>query len=199
MTCQEFWNEMPELETIPEQLEHARQCAACAALLRDQRALAAGLTQIARDRFSQEAPSRVEARLLKAFRDQAGRGAASSASRGPVGWWMWVPAAAAVIVLAVFLVRGHRPDGTPGDLGAAQIASEQAGDDGAASDSEFLPVPYASSDDLAEEADLVSVEVPRSALVALGLPMAADGVAARVQAVVALSADGVVEGVRLVQ
>ena len=42
MTCHEFWDRMPELERDPVRLEHEHQCSSCAALLADQRALAAG-------------------------------------------------------------------------------------------------------------------------------------------------------------
>ena len=43
MNCQEFWDAMPELEGGPdrEAPPHVRECHACAALLDNQRALAA--------------------------------------------------------------------------------------------------------------------------------------------------------------
>jgi len=51
----------------------------------------------------------------------------------------------------------------------------------------------------AEDTDWVRLEVPRSALIALGLPVAVDAGSGRVEAEIALSADGVVQGVRLLQ
>ena len=72
MTCREFWRRMPELETGPEESEHTRQCAACAALLERQQALAASLRRLAMDGRTVEAPARLEASLRAAFREHSG-------------------------------------------------------------------------------------------------------------------------------
>jgi hypothetical protein len=68
--------------------------------------------------------------------------------------------------------------------------------------SDFIPLPYGSADPADgvpdDGADLVRVEVPRTALIALGLPVPEAG-SMRVQAEVALAADGTMEGIRIVQ
>jgi len=199
MTCREFWNGMPELEATPEALEHGRQCASCAARLEGQSDLAAGLKRLTLDR--QQAPPWVEARLLEAFREQAGRAPRvlpfpQAALSRPIRWVAWVTAVAAMIALGVFLVRSRQPEPIH-TLVAGTVIAEPAADDSAESD--FMPVPYSVQSVPVEEADLVRVEVPRSALIALGLPVAADASAGNVEAVVALSTDGVVQGVRILQ
>ena len=136
MTCHEFWDRMPELERDPARLEHEHQCSSCAALLADQRALAAG----------------------------------------------------------------YPPNTTrTGDLTTASVRSESANNDLLALDSDFIAAPYASGAVPAEDTDWVRLEVPRSALIALGLPVAVDAGSGRVEAEIALSANGVVQGVRLLQ
>lgn len=197
MTCAEFWDGMPELEAHSERWEHAEQCASCAALLRDQRALAAGLRQIGRERA--EAPAVLEARLVAAFREQASRKAKPAISRAVPGWWTWAPAAAAVIAVALFVSHSRpMPQARRADPATAELV-QQTGEDPATADSDFIPLPYASDSGPADDADLVRLKVPRSALIALGLPVAVDGESGPVEAVVALDADGVMEGVRLVQ
>ena len=200
MTCHEFWNQMPELEAGSEDMEHARQCPACAALLNDQRALAAGLRRMAAERGRLETPSRVEAQLLQEFWVQSGVAPGSAARRDWIRWLRWVPAVAALVALAVFLTRGRPAESpAPTAVHTLQLASEPAPDDPAVADSDFIPLPYAADTDVTDDADLVSVEVPQSALVALGLPVAVDGGSGRVRAVVALGQDGVVQAVRLLQ
>jgi tetrahydromethanopterin S-methyltransferase subunit F len=51
-------------------LEHASACARCAARLADERMLSAGLRRLAASANMEEAPARVEARLLEALRER---------------------------------------------------------------------------------------------------------------------------------
>lgn len=192
MTCHEFWNEMPELADGDGVPVHARECPACAVLLQRQRALAAGLSRISQDSKSCEAPPRVEQRLLKAFQIQVGR----PPERARPYWTAWAAAAALVVALVSWTVsRPAKPSGPAVPLQAmADLADPE-------SSLSFVPLPFDSGDFAAapdEDADLVRLEVPRTALVALGLPVALGG-SARVEAEVALGADGMMEGIRIVQ
>lgn len=192
MTCHEFWNEMPELADGGELPVHALECPPCAVLLQRQRALAAGLSRMSQDAKSYEAPPGVEQRLRKAFRIQAGR------RQGPTRhyWAAWAAVAALVFVSISWIVgRPAKPTGPAVPLQAmADLADPESGFG-------FIPLPYDSAGFAAladENADLVRLEVPPAALVALGLPVALGG-SARVEAEVALGADGMLEGIRIVQ
>jgi hypothetical protein len=63
----------------------------------------------------------------------------------------------------------------------------------------FVPLPYAASASTTAEPDLVRVEMPRSTLVMLGVPGAAEETTDSVQAEVLLGEGGVPEAVRLVE
>jgi hypothetical protein len=202
MNCQEFWDTMPELEGGPEReaLPHARECPACAALFDEQRVLAAGLRSVAAGGARVEAPARVEARLVAAFRGQGGL-AASHSRR----WWAplaaWAATAAVVAAAAVLLVV-HERRPAPRPLTATELAAmdwsggwQEDGDAEAAS-GEFIPLPNAARLAPNEDVNLVRVEVPRSTMIALGYPVADDRAAELVQADVVLGSDGLARAVR---
>jgi hypothetical protein len=188
MTCEEFWEFMPELEGAVEH-EHVRGCAACGTRLNRQKALRQGLGQLAQDFQQEEAPHRVESKLLRTFREQH---QGIPAPRRHKVRLVWGLAAAAAIGL-FFLTTLERHSTTNPPYRPAGIA-EAIQTDGA---EQFWPLPNASGVS-AEDADLVTVEVPTATLAAMGVPVSEDG-PARVQAVLALDADGVVQGVRLLQ
>lgn len=208
MSCQEFWNTMPELAAPgappdAEHREHLEECAACAALLGRQRALEAGLRAVAGVWSRVEAPARMEARLRAAFRGQAGLAVRRPASR----WWVpvvaWASAAAAVIALAIFLVRDRQPvtEGVPPQRvarGLVEMAALEwpAGVEAAGEDGDFIPLPNAAQVGPNEDVDLVRVEVPRSAMIALGFSVSADRASEPVQAEVMLGSDGLARAVR---
>jgi hypothetical protein len=193
MTCQDFWDRMPELESGQQPFDHVRQCASCAALLERQRALSAGLRRMAAERHSVQAPAHLEARLRAAFQKPAGRRATSP----PLHWW--VPALAALLALAVFLVWERRPQpaGTPG-VPPVHIAS-LAGDDAAEMDSGFIALPYAEATGAPDDDDRVEIEVPRATLIALGIPMPEGDAREAVEAEVLLGAGGAPQAVRLLE
>lgn len=200
MTCQEFWDQRPELADEAGPFEHTRECPACAGLLERQRALTAGLKRIREDHRSLEAGEAVEARLMAAFRAQM----RVPSNFMPQRWLAWVSATAAVLALSVFLIRVRVPEGARAPVvGNPQAAAVQGANEMAGFDSDFVPLPYGAAGEPdaggVEEEDLVRVEVPRSALIALGLPMATEGGPRRVEAVVALGADGMLRGVRVLQ
>jgi hypothetical protein len=205
MNCQEFWNTMPELahEAEDGHFEHVPECAACAALLNRQRTLASGLRRLAADWQSVEAPARVESRLTAAFLGQAGLTVLRPATR----WWVpvatWAAAAAAVVALATFLARdrhvvpAHRTTSNRVELAAVEPPAdlEMLGDFSGA-DNDFIPVPNAARIEPNEDLNLVRVEVPRSAMIALGYAVSEDRASEPVEAEVVLGADGLARAVR---
>jgi hypothetical protein len=202
MNCQDFWDTMPELQGGPrvEAPPHARECQACAALLDEQRRLEAGLRSVAAGCSRVEAPARVEARLLAAFRAEAGLAAPRSRR-----WWSplaaWA-ATAAVVAAAAVLLFVHERQPVPQPLTATELAAldwadgwQEEGDAETAS-GEFIPLPNAARPAPSEDVNLVRVEVPRSTMIALGYPVAADQGEELVQADVVLGSDGLARAVR---
>jgi hypothetical protein len=191
MTCREFWDRMPELEAGGRPLEHASECAGCAALLERQRALAMGLRRVAGQRNDVEAPARVEERLLEAFR---GHGAPVPALATPA--WprrsAQVSVAAAVMVLAVFLLWRRPPQPVAPVAGPETTAAADL-------DSDFIPLPYAGEAGSAEDAALIHVEMPRSALIALGIPVSDGDAAEPLEAEVLMGMGGAPQAVRVLQ
>jgi len=201
MNCQEFWNTMPEfadprLGIGQAAHEHLEQCAACAARLRSQSALKAGLRAVAGQMSQAGAPARVESRLRAAFREHNGIPAYAPARapnwnllRRPMLTW----ATAAVIVLAMFLVRQPAQiaaDGEPDGVTAGVTAVANSG---------FIALPDAAEIGPNEDANMVRVEVPRSAMIALGLEVNPDQAWQPVQADVMLGADGMARAVRFLE
>ena len=201
MNCQEFWNTMPEfadprLGIGQAAHEHLEQCAACAARLRSQSALKAGLRAVAGQMSQAGAPARVESRLRAAFR--AHHGIPAYAPARPPNWNllrrpMLTWATAAVIVLAMFLVRQPAQiaaDGEPDGVTAGVTAVANSG---------FIALPDAAEIGPNEDANMVRVEVPRSAMIALGLEVNPDQAWQPVQADVMLGADGMARAVRFLE
>ena len=196
---------MPELSHQAEDghFEHVRKCAACAALLNRQRTLASGLRRLAADWQSVEAPARVESRLTAAFLGQAGLTVLHPATR----WWVpvatWATAAVAVLALAMFLARdrhvvpAHRTTSNRVELAAVEPPADlDALGDSSGTDNDFIPMPNAARIEPNEDLDLVRVEVPRSAMIALGYAVSEDRASEPVEAEVVLGADGLARAVR---
>ena len=192
MTCREFWGRMPELEAEQQPLEHARECPRCAALLERQRALAMGLGRVAGQRNAVEAPARLEARLLEAFRSHR----AAPVEAPIIHGWPRRPAqvsvAAAVMALAVFLLWPNPPRPIQPGTGPETTTSAEL-------DSDFIPLPYAGEAGSPEDAALIRVEMPRSALIALGVPVADGEAGEPVEAEVLLGMGGAPQAVRVLE
>lgn len=194
MKCQEFWNTMPEFGG-PEPggaEQHLSECAACAARMARQRELADGLRAVAASERRVSAPSRVEGRLVAAFRRQSGL---QSGPRRGFRWapvFSWAATVAAMIALAVFAVRQQQPQAARTGAEAA-IASSS---DSVQSDYDgFIPLPSTGKLDT-EDVNVVRVEVPRSAMIAVGLEVNPDRASELVQAEVMLGPDGLARAVK---
>ncbi len=205
MNCQEFWNTTPELLVAGESggLDHARECPACAALLQQQRALKTGLDALRQESRSEQAPTRLENRLASAFRSHNGL----ATRRRPFGWaplLTWAAATAAIILLAMFLLRERQPQPAQHRVSSRiQLASVPGGgaDGGWNSlyaEAGFVPLPDADEIEPNEDLNYVRMEVPRSRMVALGLAVNTEHASELVEAEVLLGADGLARAVRVV-
>jgi hypothetical protein len=148
-----------------------------------QRTLAARLRQLAAAQKDMAAPPRVESALRAAFRQQAAQPALSPRL------WRWAPALAAVLVLAVFLGWQRRPLSQP--VAPLETAESMGNDSG------FFPLASAEAVPSEDEADLVRVELPRSTLLAWGVPVTEGETGEAVEAEVLLGAGGAPQAVRL--
>jgi hypothetical protein len=137
-----------------------------------------------------EAPPRVEQELLQAYRR-------ARAARAPLvrpattlpllgrRWRALAAAAAALVALAAVLAERRSPSG-------AELSAE------AAAESPFLPLVESDSWDDVDAVQVVSVELPRSALASLGWNGSPDA-AEPVTAEVLVGQDGLARGIRFVQ
>jgi len=85
------------------------------------------------------------------------------------------------------------------DVTAKEIPTSITSDAAAEITTDFMPVGYASATTLQDGGQLVRVELPRSALVAFGLPMNVNRYEEKVKADVFFSADGMARAIRFVQ
>jgi hypothetical protein len=191
MNCQEFWITMPEFGGDADH-PHLAACPDCRVRLQRRQELAAGLRSVAAGFHKLEAPPRVEARLLAAFRSHSG----VEPVRGQRRWipvMTWAAAFAAMFALAFFLVRDRQPEAARATVSrgteraSVELPSEFDG---------FIPLPDADAVPANEDMDVVHVEVPRSAMLAVGLEVSADRAEEMVQADVMLGSDGVARAVR---
>lgn len=205
MNCDEFWRTPPGATPEIQRERHLRECAACTAQEERRRTLTGVLRSLAAESRSLGAPARVEARLLSAFRTNYGIPVplAKPAWRGTA---LWASTAAAVLALAVFLVGGRYPQ--PPDQ-HARNAMELSLLQGAAIIDEntvveerapgFIALPNAATLAPNEEVNLVRLEVPRSAMMAVGLTVNEERALERVQADVMLGSDGLPRAVRFLE
>ena len=212
MTCEEFQNGWSGggLEASPGS-GHLAECAACAARWERQQALAAGLRLVSAGMRGEEAPARVEAGLLAAFRSQARRERRRAFS---YSWWppvlTWASCAAATAVLAVVLLHGSHPVPAslapvsaphrlaPPTVESADAPADRPDEGSYGADSDFIPVPNAARIEPNEDVHLVRVEATRSAMMALGIVVSAEDASDTVLADVVLGSDGMARAVRLV-
>jgi len=195
MNCQEFWNTLPELGD-GEGHQHLAECPACASRIARHRELEAGFRALAASSRRTEAPARVESRLVKEFRRQSGSETGSSARHWtPV--LTWAAALAAMVALAIFLVRPREPEAVrPAPHRGVELAMLQAQED---SDG-FIPLPNSAGVAAdGDEVNLVRMEVPRSAMIALGLDVSVERAEELVEADVMLGSNGIARAVRFLE
>jgi hypothetical protein len=103
-------------------------------------------------------------------------------------WWA---AAAAVLLVAGALWTGVRqPPPSAANSGLAAVAASEE------EDAAFVPLPNAAGSPQDDDVDLVRVELPRSAVTALGMPAGDDSDAEGVEAEVLVGPDGMARAVR---
>ena len=178
-----------------EALAHARGCLRCALRLEDERAVSGALGALRERTALAEAPVRIEWTLRRALRDADG----AVAGRGRRGFVHAVEialvAAAAALAAVVLIPRGVAPAHETARPAAAPVASTAPAASTAA-ESEFVSLGY--GEDLREldSLQVVQVEMPRTALAALGWP-GLDLQGAPLTAEVIVGHDGVARAIRL--
>jgi hypothetical protein len=193
MNCQEFW------KNSSERSGHLDECPGCRASWDAERRLVSALRAAAPELSSAQAPPRVESRLLSAFRAQLSLGL-----RPQHPLWVrllkWTSAAAAVAVLAVFLVRDRAPVRVRQPRQHAQelavLGLPPAEGEFALPNAEFIALPNAAALESDEEANLVRVELPRSAMIAMGFDIRDENAGESIAADVMLGPDGLARAVR---
>jgi hypothetical protein len=235
-----------------EALSHSASCRRCAMRLADERELTAGLKALAVGSAA-EAPARIEASLLAAFREQSGALPVSIESRRGNNRWLYVAAGIAAVVAIVMLIsltisrtgvsnQGQKPEQArvnpiapdqhqqanlkPGELPIAvdpkpvvhvastigavsrrvrkPVESKREADPAADSNVEaeittdFFPLINRGTGQL-DSGQIVRVELPRSALMAFGLPMNMDRAEERIKADVVVGNDGLARAIRFVR
>lgn len=197
MNCAEFWNQMPELASgdNPEH-SHVTECPRCAGLLEQQRRLASGLRTMANDMRAVAAPPRVESNLIDAFRRQTAPAGPRAVRVSWISAFSWTAAAAAVIAMGVW-VAPRRHTAVPPTHHRATTAVELAAlaYDGADDDG-FIPLPNAERVGPNDDVNVVRMELPRSAMLVVGLEVSPERVSEPVQAEVMLGPDGLARAVR---
>jgi hypothetical protein len=185
MNCEEYWNDSagpaPEVDFDT----HLAGCPSCAARCAASRPVVAGLRLLAAEMKQVSAPPGVEARLVRAYRNRYSLRV--HAGGGARRWWA---AAAAVLLVAGALWTGARPPRPP--LGAANAPVAVIEEE----ENAFVPLPNAAGSPQDDDVDLVRVELPRSAVTALGIPASDDGDADSVEAEVLVGPDGMARAVR---
>jgi hypothetical protein len=206
MNCREFRESIAELGVNADLLRHSSECAECAPLLERYRSLEAGLGALAAELRHIEAPEHVELGLVAAFRSQSRRARGADRHKWDRHkWWIpalsWATAAGVLIVAAMLLMHPHRPlpahRSAPGSVEMAAVTDSTdvyAADE----DDGFIPLPNARRLDPNEDVNVVRVEVPRSAMLSVGLAVSADRVSELVEADVVLGADGLARAIRFV-
>jgi hypothetical protein len=197
MNCAEFWNEMPELASGGEsEHAHLKHCPQCAGLIDRQRRLASGLRTMAHEMGAVAAPPRVEANLLEAFRSEMASAGPRLVRMRMLPVFSWVAAAAAVIAVAAWVApRRHTAPPAAHHTPAAGVELASLVDD-AADDDGFIPLPNAERVGPNDDVHVVRMELPRSAMLVVGLDVSPERVSERVEAEVMLGPDGLARAVR---
>jgi len=195
MNCEQFWKSMPGGE---DSALHLHECEACAARLRMESHLTAGLRAMAAGMARLEAPSRVEARLLNAFRAQTGR--PEIVRRQWIPALTWAAALAAMIAVGMFVVRDRAQQPKRPATRHIELAMSEAGANGLEQVLEegFLLLPGAAQLAPADDMNVLHVELPRSAMMQVGFEVNPERADETVRADVMVGSDGLARAVRFV-
>jgi hypothetical protein len=195
MNCREFWNTMPQSGGAH---PHLIECAECSARMEEERELAAGLRAVAASMSRTGAPARVEGRLISAFRAHNRLPRTAPVRPIVIPSLAWAAALAAMIAVALLIVRERAPEArhvSPA-VAVAQVAETLAVSSEAISNDGFVPLPGAEELPAADDLDMVSIEVPRSAMMQVGIEVSPERAAETVLADVMVGSDGMARAVR---
>ena len=205
MNCQEFWDTAPELagETGAEALAHAAGLPEVFGPAGEPARAGPGFARRSGGMEPRESAG-ARGRQVACRLPRAGRLVAPEPARR---WWFpavtWSAAAAVVAAAFLLLVVRERLPRAPRNVtvGAGMAAADwsarlAAGDYEADSGGEFIPLPNAERLAPDEDVNMVRVEVPRSAMIAVGFAVPADRASELVQADVVLGSDGLARAVR---
>lgn len=192
MTCDEF------LKLPAEDAAHIAECPACAARQIGEAPLREGLKKLAEELRTEQAPPRVEAGLVSAFRMAHARPARRKFSffrlPAPVAWAA-AGCAAAAIGFGLLIAPHPRSAGPVPAAHHASTAQIELANSGETDDG-FIPIPDAPQIDPNEDVNVVRMELPRTAMLAVGLDVAPDQVSGTVEADVKLGSDGLARAVK---
>ncbi len=201
MSCEEFWNKMPELDSSQvEGNRHLTECVACAGRFAREHRLAVGLRALAAELGMERAPQRVEANLAAAFRAAHGLSAQRRTAwwKAPVLPWAAAGFAAAALAFA-FWAAPRRHVEAPAARHSAPSQVELASLTSQDSDDGFIQLPNAPQMDPNDDVNVVRMELPRSAMLAVGLDVNPEQVSETVEAEVMLGSDGLARAVRFME
>jgi hypothetical protein len=228
MTCREFDEvvhgfvrmELLDVNVREAALEHASRCELCSERMADATALAEASEMMAKGARGDQAPPRVEASLLAAFRNHHRRASWRRSLE-----WASVGAAAAVLLVFLLTVGGRSKgpssptpkkdvssqSGMPLDA-KTHVTSEEGEADPAAdaevankravgtyAPSDFVPVPFTGAITADDPGMIVRVQLTRSSLAQLGYPVAETPDEDLIPADVLVGEDGWPRGVKLIQ
>jgi hypothetical protein len=229
MTCREFDEvvhgfvrmELLDVNAREAALEHAAHCELCSQRMADAAALAEASELMSKSARAEQAPPRVEASLLAAYRNHHRR---ASWRRGME--WASVGAAAAVLLVFLWTVSGRSKGQTsspalkqdvtsqskmPLEAKTPATAKQNEGAPGANSAvgdvpvsetyvaSDFVPVPFTGAITADDPGMIVRVQLTRSSLAQLGYPVAETPDEDLILADVLVGEDGWPRGVKLIQ
>lgn len=205
MNCTEFENvvvaiardEVIEAAAHREGLQHADSCARCARRLASEITLSESMAAVIADDGAKQAPPYVSKMLLEGFRERkiAGR-------RRRVVWIRRsITGAVAAMLLIGSAIMLRKAAETPQNHGTvtAPVDRELTGvaDTGDEVTTDFIPLNYDPAP--AGTTSVVRVQLPRTALIAFGLPVNEDRTEDVIQADLLLDEDGMTRAVRFVE
>lgn len=226
MTCKEFEERVHDfvrmdLLDVTEReamLEHTAGCALCSERMAAAIALAEAAQLVGESARNEQAPLRVEAAVLAAFREHQQRASWRRAFE-----WVGVGAAAAVLLAFLWTMGVGRSQqatpvqkkepvsqpnvpldasvtlGTASSVSAGQTAEQASAEESASyAASDFVPVPYAGSITADDPGMIVRVELTRASLAQLGYPVAEAQSEDLISADILVGEDGWPRGVKLI-